>query len=119
MKNPTVVVGQRKGLPIGGHLSAAYVELVALKREYEVSAWPCSMAGLPTARHGDNFFVAVPHPWDADRRTAAAKELTELLQMPVVHERGGDEARCLELRIKWVSGALNYNLILLISLEID
>ena len=30
-----VVLVQRKGLPIGGHLSAAYVELVALRRELQ------------------------------------------------------------------------------------
>ena len=43
MENTAVVVGQRKGLPIGGNLPA-YVELVALKREYEVSTW---LACLP------------------------------------------------------------------------
>ena len=105
LDNTAVVVGQRQGLPIGGHLSAAYVELLALKREYEVSLWPASVAGMLTARYRDNFFVAVPHPWAADQRAVAADELSELLQMPVVPERGGDEARCLELRIKWVSKA--------------
>ena len=32
-------------------------------------------------------------------------ELTTLLNMPIVHERGGQEQRCLELRIKWVGEA--------------
>ena len=49
------VLRQRKGLPIGGHLSAAYVELVALQREYQC-VWPPSLSGLPTARYRDNFF---------------------------------------------------------------
>ena len=35
----TVVLGQKKGLPIGGHLSAACVELVALRREYIAAEW--------------------------------------------------------------------------------
>ena len=100
-----MVVGQRKGLPIGGHLSAAYVELVALKREYEVCSWPASVEGLRTARYRDNFFVAVPHPWGSKQRGSTAAELTDLLQMPGVHERGGDEARCMELRINWDSEA--------------
>ena len=55
LDNTAVVVGQRQGLPIGGHLSAAYVELLALKREYEVSLWPASVAGMLTARYRDNF----------------------------------------------------------------
>ena len=79
-----MVVGQRKGLPIGGHLSAAYVELVALKSESEVCSWPASVEGLRTRSYRDNVFVAVPHPRSSKQRDAAAAELTELLQMPVV-----------------------------------
>jgi len=100
MENTTVVVGQRKGLPIGGNLPA-YVELVALKREYEVSTWPASVAGLRTARYRDNFFVAVREERTAADRDRTAAELTELLLMPVGFERAGRIARCLEMHLEW------------------
>ena len=95
-----VVVQQRKGLPIGGHLSAAYVELVALRREYECS-WPPMLLNVPTARYRDNFFVVLPAEPSGVQRQATAQALSELLSMPVVFERGGRIARCLELRIEW------------------
>ena len=95
-----VVLRQRKGLPIGGHLSAAFVELVALRREYQCH-WPAMFSNLPTARYRDNFFVVLPdEPSDADRRDVA-RALSALLLMPVGFERGGRVARCLELRIDW------------------
>ena len=53
-----LVLQHRKGLPIGGHLSAAYLELVALQREYQCE-WPSSLSGLPTARYRDIFFMVV------------------------------------------------------------
>ena len=96
----TVVVGQRKGLPIGGHLSAAYVELVALQRELQCP-WPGLLAGLPKARYRDNFFMALPQERDHALHQAVAKELSELLLMPVVFERAGRVCRCLELRLSW------------------
>ena len=96
----TVVVGQRKGLPIGGHLSAAYVELVALQRELQCP-WPELLVDLPTARYRDNFFIAVPRERDHSVRLAVAEELSHLLLMPVVFERAGRVCRCLELRINW------------------
>ena len=96
-----IVVQQRKGLPIGGHLSAAFVELVALRREY-LCAWPAALLHCPTARYRDNFFVVTQEePTDAQRQ-ATANELSQLLAMPVVFERGGRVARCLELRISWL-----------------
>ena len=95
-----VVVQQRKGLPIGGHLSAAYVELVALRRECECP-WPTMLVNTPTARYRDNFFVVLPgEPSEAERQ-ATASALSDLLLMPVGFERGGRVARCLELRIDW------------------
>ena len=97
-----VVLQQRKGLPIGGHLSAAYVELVALRREFECE-WPSSLSGLPTARYRDNFFMAVREERSAAERERTAGELTELLVMPVGFERAGRVARCLELRLEWTS----------------
>jgi hypothetical protein len=99
--NTKVVVGQRTGLPIGGHLSAAYVELVALRRELQCT-WPPSLVGLPTARYRDNFFVALREEWTDAQRLTAAKEMSALLLMPVGFERGGQVARCLELRINWI-----------------
>ena len=93
---------QRKGLPIGGHLSAVYVELVALQREFQC-AWPTSLTGLPAARYRDNFFVAEPEERTAADREWTAAELSELLLMPVVFERAGRVARCLELRLDWKS----------------
>ena len=52
-----VVLQQRKGLPIGGHLSAVFVELVALRREFE--AWPPLLLNCPTTRYRDNVFVVL------------------------------------------------------------
>ena len=95
-----VVVQQRKGLPIGGHLSAAYVELVALRREYECT-WPPMLVNTPTARYRDNFFVILPGEPSAAEREATARALSDLLLMPVGFERGGRVARCLELRLDW------------------
>jgi hypothetical protein len=96
----TVVLQQREGLPIGGHLSAAYVELVALQRELQQS-WPASLSGLYTARYRDNFFVVVPAERPANLRECTAKELSDLLLMPVGFERADRLARCLELRLDW------------------
>ena len=97
------VVQQRKGLPIGGHLSAAFVELVALRREY-VHSWPAMLLRCPTARYRDNFFVVLQEEPTEAQRQATAHALSMLLAMPVVFERGGREARCLELRISWLNG---------------
>ena len=96
----TVVLQQRKGLPIGGHLSAAFVELVALRREYECS-WPAMLLQCPTTRYRDNFFVVLKEEPTEAQRDATAAALSLLLAMPVVFERGGRVARCLELRISW------------------
>jgi len=95
-----VVLQQVRGLPIGGHLSAAFVELVALSREYRCE-WPPSLSGLPTARYRDNFFVASPAERTAAERDRTAAQLSELLLMPVVFERAGRVARCLEVRLDW------------------
>ena len=58
---------------------------------------------LSSARYGDNLVEAVTTPYTSEQRVQAAAELTSMLNMPVGHERGGDHARCLELRIKWIS----------------
>ena len=94
----TRVLQQVRGLPIGGHFSAALVELVALHRELTIP-WPARLTGLPTARYRDNFFVAFP---EAPTRAACeemAAELSGLLQMPVKFESTGNSIRVLELRI--------------------
>ena len=98
----TVVLQQRKGLPIGGHLSAAFVELVALRRKFQC-AWPQQLSLGPTARYRDNNFVVLPdEPSDAERQEVA-HALSALLLMPVIFERGGHIARCLGLRIDWTA----------------
>ena len=99
-----VVVQQRKGLPIGGHLSAAFVELVALRREYQC-LWPQALLCGPTTRYRDNFFVVLQVEPTESQRRATAEALSALLLMPVVFERGGRVARCLELRISWIDNA--------------
>ena len=96
----TAVLKQHTGLPIGGHLSAAFVELVALRREYECP-WPEQLSATPTARYRDNFFVVLPTEPTDEERQAMTRALSKLLLMPVGFERGGREARCLELRIDW------------------
>ena len=50
-----VVLRQHKGLPIGGHLSAALVELVALYRE-ATQPRPSLFSSVLTARYRDNYF---------------------------------------------------------------
>ena len=50
----SIVLQQEKGLPIGGHLSAALVELVALHREMTQPS-PARLVGTMTARYRDNF----------------------------------------------------------------
>ena len=49
-----LVLQQDKGLPIGGHLSAALVELVALFREL-TQPWPPLLESKLTMRYRDNF----------------------------------------------------------------
>ena len=93
-----VVLQQRKGLPIGGHLSAAFVELFALRHEC-VRLWPPVLMHCPTTRYHDNFFVVLLNePVQAQRQATAAA-----LSMPVAFERGGRIVRCLELRISWLN----------------
>ena len=54
--NEPVVFTQHKCLPIGGHLSSAFCELVALKREY--CSWPVELSSRAKARYRDNYFLA-------------------------------------------------------------
>ena len=97
-----VVLQQRKGLPIGGHLSAVFVELVALRREFE--AWPPLLLNCPTTRYRDNFFVVLQQEPTEAQREAIVQALSLLLGRPVGFERVGRIARCLELRISWLNG---------------
>jgi hypothetical protein len=85
------------GLPIGGHLSAALVELVALHREH-TQPWPPMLAGLLSCRYRDNFFVAVASA-DCCPMEDTAKALTALLSMPVKPVSRSAVMRCLEVRI--------------------
>jgi hypothetical protein len=94
---------QHRGLPIGGHFSAALVELVALWREYTVGR-PPSLADLPTSRYRDNYFVALTAGAAALNYQSVAAELTNLLAMPVKFEQAGTEVRCLELRLRFQPG---------------
>ena len=84
------VLQQVAGLPMGGHLSAALVELVALQREL-LEPWPPLLCGLPTARYRDNFFVACPQPRFAELLNHGAAALTLLLAMPVKLEGPGSQ----------------------------
>jgi len=95
---------QHRGLPIGGHFSAALVELVALWREL-TQPWPAGLEGNPTARYRDNYFVALSaeSAQQFDHGKLAA-ELSALLVMPVTFEQVGNEIRCLELWLLFRSG---------------
>ena len=63
------------------------------------------LLNCPSTRYRDNFFVVLQiEPTEAQRR-ATAEALSALLLMPVVFERGGRVARCLELRISWIDAA--------------
>ena len=79
---------QVRGLPIGGHLSAALVELVALWREY-CCPWPASLEGRLTARYRDNYVVALDNMHDLNSVVVIAAQLTDLLAMPVKFENAG------------------------------
>ena len=94
------VLEQCKGLPIGGHLSAALVELVALWREYQ-QPWPLQLEGTVSARYRDNFFVALSTEVTPCYYKEVAVALSQLLAMPVKFERAGTEVRCLELRLRF------------------
>ena len=76
-----VVLRQSKGLPIGGHLSAALVGLVALYREF-TQQLPLILALALTARYRDNFFAAVSNDLDCPLEETA-NSLSNLLCMPV------------------------------------
>jgi hypothetical protein len=101
-----VVLQQQLGLPIGGHLSAAMVELVALRQEFQ-QPWPACLTQLPSARYRDNFFTVIPVEWSSTDIERLAQELSALLLMPVQYERHGQELRCLETRLTWVEGSLS------------
>jgi hypothetical protein len=94
----THVLEQVRGLPIGGHFSAALVELVALWKEL-TEPWPAALANNPTARYRDNFFVGFPVAPDPEELQQLADGLTRLLRMPVKWENAGDTIRVLELRV--------------------
>ena len=95
-----VVLRQDKGLPIGGHLSAALVELVALFRELE-QPWPYMLRASLTCRYRDNFFIAASKDSRAMEETAAA--LSNLLYMPVKPVGRGCNARFLETLLSFHS----------------
>ena len=97
---PIVQLQQRQGLPIGGHLSAAFIELVALRRVCQCS-WPPMLMNVPTARYRGNVFVVLSDEPSVAERLATARMLSDLPMMPVGFKRGGRVARCLELRIDW------------------
>ena len=93
---------QHKGLPIGGHLSAALCELVALRRE--LLCWPAALASTPTARYRDNFFVTFTASPTSPACVNIAELLSTMLGMPVKWVSAGSVFRCLELRITVEAG---------------
>ena len=82
------VFRQVRGLPLGGHLSAAPVELVALHREY-IRPWRQRLLGVTTSRYRDNFFALLPVPAVEADLLSLAEDLTFLLGMPVKLEGFG------------------------------
>ena len=92
------VLQQDKGLPIGGHLSAALVELVALYREYTVQ-WPITLNDKFSMRYRDNFFVDMPLLDDAFSMQSIAADLSVLLSMPIKPVSVDASIRCLETRL--------------------
>ena len=96
----TIVLEQVRGLPIGGHLSAAMVELVALQREFVVE-WLPMLQSVTTSRYRDNCFIVIEKEWSEEQVEACAAALTSLLMIPVKIEKAGRQARCLEVRLDW------------------
>lgn len=105
-----ILMQQVRGVPIGEQLSAAIVELVALRREY-IMEWPQCLMAVPTARYRDNFFVAWPKCVVEQLRLSnggggiLANELSALLGMPVKVEGCGVQRRVLEVHVN-VEGGL-------------
>ena len=83
------ILRQHCGLPIGGHLSAALVELVALWMEY-TTVWPVLLHERVTARYRDIFFGLF---------SQLAMDLSTTLAMPVKMEKAGTNVHCLGLRL--------------------
>ena len=96
----TIVLEQVRGLPIGGHLSAAMVELVALQRKFVVE-WLPMLQSVTTSRYRDNCFIVIEKEWSEEQVEACAAALTSLLMIPVKIEKAGRQARCLEVRLDW------------------
>ena len=92
-----LVLRQHKGLPIGGHLSASLVELVALHREF-TQPRPSELLPALTARYRDNYFAAVSNTTDCSLESTA-KSLSKLLCMPVKPVGRASKARFLETQI--------------------
>ena len=90
---------QSGGLPIGGHLSAALVELVAL--------WSTPSPGHRLfTRYRDNYFVALPTPTVLPAvLSEMATDLSALLAIQVKFEKVGPEVRYLELRLRYTAGS--------------
>ena len=95
----SVVLKQEKGLPIGGHLSAALVELVALHREL-LQPNPACLSNTLSARYRDNYFLAIAAGNECQMNEAAS-QLSELLSMPVKPVGGAPCARFLETFISF------------------
>ena len=97
-----VCLRQAIGLPIGGNLSAALVELVALHREH-TQPWPSMLSGQLSCRYRDNFFAAVPSA-ECCPMEDTAQALTALLSMPVKPVSRSAVMRCLEVRVTFQEG---------------
>ena len=97
-----VVLRQHNGLPIGSHISAALVELVALYREVTMPR-PSVYSSVLTARYRDNYFAVVSDPSLCPMQETA-DALSQLLCMPVKPVGRASSARFLETRLSFVSG---------------
>ena len=96
------VLRQHKGLPIGGHLSASLVELVALHREC-TQPRPLALSPVLSARYRDNFFVVTAGSAECCMEDAAGV-LSNLLCMPVKFVGRASAARFLETHIAFDGG---------------
>ena len=100
--NKTVVFKQHRGLPIGGHLSAALCELVALEGGFV--SWPPELLVRSTARYRDNFFVGFDSHPSPSENAHLVEVLSAQPEMPVKWVSSGSSFRCLELRVELSAG---------------
>ena len=92
------VLKQVAGLPMGGHLPAAMVELVALHREF-LRPWPGRLLGFPTFRYWDNFFAMLAGAMcDSGRSYGVSGHACEARRLGLLPPDVGNSCGCACLR---------------------